>query len=377
MDLTELDTLVGKLPRKTVGFYPTPFHPLENLSRAYGVNVFLKREDMAGPGTISGSKTRLAEFILGQALADGVTHVITQGVYLTNSGLQFAAACRVAGLTPILYLTRDTTRQGEIGEYRGNLLLNKIMDVETHLLPTDGGSYWDAEEDQARIWGAMEARKAELESAGHKVLIVPTGGAHPAGFVAHALTFTEMLEQSEAAGAPLDFVYHTIGTGTALPGMLAAKLMTGHPVRLRSVAICTYDEGAWMSPSVIVERVKTVLTTLGADVPDDDMIRAEIDVDQRFIGEDYAVPSAESIAAIRELARLEGVFVGPVYTGKGFAGMLEHVRSGRVEPGSNVAFVHTGDTGNLFEIPEVVGDIADWSGHTVVEDVPVSPRRGR
>ena len=44
--------------------------------------------------------TRLSELILGQALLNGYTHVITQGVYLTNSGLQFAAASRVAGLTP-------------------------------------------------------------------------------------------------------------------------------------------------------------------------------------------------------------------------------------------------------------------------------------
>ena len=67
---------------------------------------------------------------------------------------------------------------------------------------------------------------------------------------------------------------------------------------------------------------------------------------------------SRSIAAIRELAQAEGVFVGPVYTGKGFAGMLDHVRSGRVAPGSNVAFLHTGDTANLFEIPEVVGQVA-------------------
>lgn len=353
MSLHDLDTALGKLPRHRIGFYPTPFHRLRNLSARYGVELSLKREDLAGPGTISGSKTRLAEFILGKALEHGITHVITQGVYLTNSGLQFAAACRVAGITPILFLTRDAGRHGELAEYRGNLLLNKTMDVETHFLTTDGGAYWDAEEDLARMRAQMEARQAELEAAGHRVLVVPTGGAHPDGFVAHALTFLEMLEQSER----LDFVYHTIGTGTALPGMLAAKLITGHPVRFRSIAICAYDEGGWMSPSVIVERVKDVLRTLGADLPSDEVIRAEIDVDQRFIGEDYAVPSAESIAAIRELARAEGVFVGPVYTGKGFAGLLDHLRTGRIPAGSHVAFLHTGDTGNLFEIPEVVGDL--------------------
>ena len=97
---------------------------------------------------------------------------------------------------------------------------------------------------------------------------------------------------------------------------------------------------------------------LGVDPPPDHRIRAEIDEDQRFIGEDYAVPTAESIAAFRELAQAEGVFVGPVYTGKGFAGMLDHVRTGRVQPGSNIAFLHTGDVGNLFEIPAVVGNVA-------------------
>ena len=94
-------------------------------------------------------------------------------------------------------------------------------------------------------------------------------------------------------------------------------------------------------------------------VPPDHVIRAEIDVDQRFIGEDYAVPSAEGTAAIRELAQAEVIFVGPVYTAKGLAGMLNHIRTGRVQPGSNVAFLHTGDTGNLFEIPQVVGNVAD------------------
>jgi L-cysteate sulfo-lyase len=92
-------------------------------------------------------------------------------------------------------------------------------------------------------------------------------------------------------------------------------------------------------------------------VPADEVIRSEVDVDERFIGEDYAVPSRASTEAIQELARTEGVFVGPVYTGKGFAGMLDHIRSGRVPSEANVAFVHTGDTANLFESLSVVGDV--------------------
>ncbi|MEU8726083.1 hypothetical protein AB0C85_38680, partial [Streptomyces antimycoticus] len=90
-------------------------------------------------------------------------------------------------------------------------------------------------------------RTTELEAQRHKALIVGTGGAHPDGFIAHALTFPEVLEQY---------------------------------------------------------------------------------MDQRFIGDEYTVASAESTAAIREPARAEGVFVGPVYTGKELAGSLDHARGG-------------------------------------------------
>lgn len=76
---------------------------------------------MAGPSAISVSKMRLAEFILGRALEEGITHVITQGAHLTNSGLQFAAASLNAGITPILVLARNVPRHGELGEFRGEL----------------------------------------------------------------------------------------------------------------------------------------------------------------------------------------------------------------------------------------------------------------
>lgn len=358
MDTSHITQAIERLPRHKVGFYPTPFHPLTNLSASHNINFFMKREDLAGPSAVSGSKMRLAEFILGRALEQGVTHLITQGAYLTNSGLQFAMASLHAGITPILVLTRNVPRHGELTEYRGNLLLNKTLGVETHIVNVSGNE-WSAKEEAARVTAAIQARKEELEAAGHRVLVVGTGGAHPDGYLAHALTFVEMLEQTAATGVELDYVYHTIGTGTALPGLLAAKLALNHAVQIRSIAIQHLNDSDPMNAGVVAERTKAVLETLGAPVPSTEAILAEIDIDQRFIGEAYALASPESTAAIRELSRAEGIFVGPVYTGKGLAGMLEHATTGRIPSGSNVAFLHTGDTGNLFEIPLVVGPIAD------------------
>jgi hypothetical protein len=47
---------------------------------------------------------------------------------------------------------------------------------------------------------------------------------------------------------------------------------------------------------------------------------------------------------IRELAQAEGVFVGPAYTGKGFASMLDHIYARHASsPAAHIAFLHTGD----------------------------------
>lgn len=361
----ELEQLFNQLPRKQIGFYPTPFHLLENFSRRYGVNLYLKREDMAGPGAISGSKMRVAELIIGQALKDGVDTIITQGAYLSNSAMQFATAARVAGLTPILFLTRDEQQHGQLADFRGNLLLDSLMGVETHYFEAAGSAWENRPEDKKKVLDAMLSRQRALEAEGRKVLIVPTGGAYPSGFAAHVNTFLEIHDQASKLGVSLDYIYHTTGTGTALPGMLAAKLLTEHTVKFRSISISNYQPNFWINEAIIVERVKSIFKAFGFTPPTDEEINLHIDVDKRFIGENYAVPSEESNAAIRLLASMEGVFLGPVYTGKGFAGLLEHIRSGKVEKGSNVVFLHTGDTANLFEVAGVIGELNSREGNSV------------
>jgi D-cysteine desulfhydrase len=46
--------------------------------------------------------------------------------------------------------------------------------------------------------------------------------------------------------------------------------------------------------------------------------------------------------AVRMLARLEGILMDPVYTGKAMAGLIDIVRKGYFTKEENVLFVHTG-----------------------------------
>jgi D-cysteine desulfhydrase len=54
------------------------------------------------------------------------------------------------------------------------------------------------------------------------------------------------------------------------------------------------------------------------------------------------------VEAVQLLARLEGIVLDPVYTGKTMAGLIGLVRRGEFEPGQKVLFVHTGGAPALY-----------------------------
>lgn len=59
-------------------------------------------------------------------------------------------------------------------------------------------------------------------------------------------------------------------------------------------------------------------------------------------------PLPRGSGPIKRLARTEGLFLDPVYTGKAFAGLLEMVEEGLAPEEENILFLHTGGAGGLF-----------------------------
>ena len=81
-----------------------------------------------------------------------------------------------------------------------------------------------------------------------------------------------------------------------------------------------------------------------------------------YVGEGYGLPTQGTIEAIQMLARLEGILLDPVYSGKGMAGLIDLIRKGVYRRGQNVVFVHTGGSAGLFgytdRLQTVAGDAA-------------------
>jgi 1-aminocyclopropane-1-carboxylate deaminase/D-cysteine desulfhydrase-like pyridoxal-dependent ACC family enzyme len=55
---------------------------------------------------------------------------------------------------------------------------------------------------------------------------------------------------------------------------------------------------------------------------------------------------------LKLMARTEGIFLDPSYTSKAFAGLMDHIRKGRISSDETVIFLHTGGTPALFAYNE-------------------------
>jgi D-cysteine desulfhydrase len=73
-----------------------------------------------------------------------------------------------------------------------------------------------------------------------------------------------------------------------------------------------------------------------------------------YVGERYGVPSPQGDQAIQRLARLEGITLDPIYTGKAFGGLIELIETDRLGGEEPVIFLHTGGLPGLFAFQEAL-----------------------
>ena len=346
----EAKNLLARLPRTSLGFYPTPLHKLERLSAELGVNIYLKRDDLSGVSTFGGNKMRKLEYLLGDALAQGSDTVFTYGATQSNHAMQTVAAACKCGLHPVLYLVSVVEPDKET--LRANLLLDYIYGAEVHIVQMEPGE--EEADAEARSFAMGAEHVGRLRAEGKHPYDVPMGGASPVGSVGLAGGFVELEEQCAAAGIKPDYLYHASGTGGTLAGLAAGRALLGAGMRIVSVAVSPKDEGYEARTADLANRALGVIGT-SSDV----RVSAEdLQVERGYFAPGYEIPNEWGNAAIRRLARTEGVLMDTVYSGKAFGGLLDHIERGVVPQGSTVVFWHTGGATALFSEPQIIGDLA-------------------
>lgn len=307
----------------------TPLEPLPRLAEHLGIkSLWIKRDDLMGL-MFGGNKLRKLEYLMGEALAKGCDLVITGGSPQSNHARLTTAVANKAGLeTWLCFAGRH------MGMRQGNLLLNHIMGAT--MIST--GVYGSE-----NLFQAMKDKALEAQKAGRKPYIIPVGGSTPAGDYGYLRAWKELEKQREMKNIPpFDEAYVAAGTGGTIAGLLAGIHMFPQKTKLAGISV-------WESKETLYKEIRHfttgLLQWLGHDKTDVSM--EPLKLYDQYIGKKYGVPSEAGNEAIRLLARLEGIMVDPVYTGKALSGLIDRAKQGLLKD-KHVLFWHTGGTPAVF-----------------------------
>jgi D-cysteine desulfhydrase len=314
------------MKRLTLANLPTPIQRPSRLAAALGIDLWVKRDDMTG-GAEAGNKLRKLEFLLAEALSLSADTVITCGGIQSNHARATALAAASLGMQALLFLrTPDTELDPCRAELVGNVLLDKLVGAEIRLITA--ATYRDRN-------AVMATAADELRAAGRTPYVIPEGGSNGLGSLGYVEAMAEVrrqLDQGIAGGKPFDVIVHACGSGGTAAGVALGAARYSVAPEVRPMAVC--DDAPTFER--IIERIVGEARALSPDLG----AMARLVVDDREKGPAYAVSTAAQRRQILDAARLSGLILDPVYTGKAFAGVAELAR--RELAGARVLFLHTG-----------------------------------
>ncbi len=322
---------LARFPRRRYTAGPTPLEPLPRFSQALGgPNVYIKRDDLLGL-TGGGNKTRKLEFLVADALAHGADTLITCGGMQSNHCRLTLAAAVKEGLSCWLVLSEPTP-----GAYRpdagGNIFLFHLLGAERIKIVPDGVD-WPSE---------LETVAAEATAAGRKPYIIPMGGSNAVGALGYVACAAEIMGQCFEQGLSLDRIVLAGGSAGTLAGTLLGLQSHHFDVPVTAISVVNSNE------ELLENAVKIAAASaahLGVDVEIGPDAVACFD---EYVGPGYGLPTPEMVAAVKLLARTEGILLDPTYTGKAMAGLIDLARRGVIGTDENVLFLHTGGAPSLY-----------------------------
>ncbi len=322
---------VSRFARVHLAHLPTPLEPMDRLSEALGgPRIWVKRDDCTGLSS-GGNKTRKLEFLMAEALEQGADMVITQGATQSNHARQTAAFAARLGIDCHILLEDRTGSNDPNYNHNGNVFLDFLHGATAEKRP--GGLDMNAE---------MEVVAETFRAAGRKVYTIPGGGSNPTGALGYANAAMELVSQANATGLLIDRIVHATGSAGTQAGLIVGLKAINANIPLLGIGVRA------PKPKQEENVYKLALATAEKLGCPGVVQREDVVANTDYVGEGYGIPTKECLEAIEMFARLEGILLDPVYSGKGAAGLIDLTRKGAFAGDQNIVFLHTGGSIALF-----------------------------
>jgi D-cysteine desulfhydrase len=304
---------------------PTLIEPMPRLRDMLGggPRLLIKRDDAIAFG-FGGNKVRKLAFVGARAQADGADTLITAGGIQSNHARVTAATAAKLGMRAVLVANGvEPERQ------TANALLDSLLGAEVIHVPSRAD----------RVPMILEIAE-RLRADGRHPFAIPIGASTPLGALGYALAVAELSDQDR----PPDVIVHSSSSGGTQAGLVAGCRLLGLRTRVLGISA---DEPA----AVLQAQVRAIVSGI-ADLLDMDPHKlargTAIEIDDRFVGDGYGIPTDGSREAIDLTARTEAIFLDPTYTAKAMAGLIAYVRQQKFVENQTVLFWHTGGQVALF-----------------------------
>jgi len=319
--------MLEKFERIKLGHFPTPIEHLKNISKYLGgPNIFIKRDDCTGLAT-GGNKTRKLEFLIPDAIKNKAELVVTVGAVQSNHARQTAAACALMGLKCLIILEQRVKDPPEIYMNSGNVFLNKLYGADIKICPKN-----------ENFLEYYEKVIEDLKSKGTNVYFIPGGGSNSIGALGYVECLNEIIKENNKYN--FSHIVHATGSAGTQAGLLAGRKYFNCNIPVTGICI-RYDKAT--QESKVYTEAKKTCEKLQCSILD----KSEVIVYDEYIGPGYGEPSDSMIEATKLLAKKEAILLDPVYSGKGFAGLIGLIKKKKFTKNDNVLFIHTGGAVSL------------------------------
>lgn len=315
-----------RFPRLELIGAPTPLEYLPRFSDYIGRDIFIKRDDVT-PLAMGGNKLRKLEFLAADALREGADTLVTAGAIQSNHVRQTAAVAAKLGLHCVALLENPMGTTAENYLSNGNRLLLDLFNTQVEMC--------DALTDPNVQLAELATR---LEAQGFRPYVIPVGGSNALGALGYVESALEIAQQCEGAVSISSVVVASGSAGTH----------AGLAVGLEQVMPDAELIGVTVSRKVADQLPKVV--TLQQEVARSLELTASAGITlwDDYFAPAYGIPNDDGMEAVKLLARLEGILLDPVYTGKAMAGLIDGINQKRFKDEGPILFIHTGGAPALF-----------------------------
>lgn len=292
-----------------------------------GRRIWCKRDDLTG-SLLTGNKVRKLEFLAADALNRGCTVLVTAGALQSNHCRATAAVAAQLGLKCELIL------RGHEQELSGNYLLSRLLDAEITYVSrgTTGDEMTSHLAEAHDRWAAR----------GEKALTIPIGGSDEMGIWGYISAVDELMSDMQRHSLQRAAIVHATGSGGTQAGLNAGVLLHGLEADVISYAVC--DDEAYFN-----DKAQADWDNLRANRTDLPNKPIKTLTNDQYIGPGYGRAGEEVFDTLTELARLEGIALDPVYTGKAFYGLVTDLAKQAFPSESpDIIFMHTGGVFGIF-----------------------------